>query len=141
MLAQLFIAVILGLVLGHWVFAYRGPHPLGGESAFGKDPCCPVTPTLEQAATVEIGVAGINAPLLPVSSAGATLELHVTGMTCQACANRVGAALRSVPGVNSADVTLATGIVLVSCTSSGQTLRSLLTAAVEEAGFGVRRLE
>jgi len=73
------------------------------------------------------------------------VELHVTGMTCQACVKRVGGALQAVPGVQSADVTLDTGVVLVKCTGSengvSSTLRSLLTAAVEDVGFGVGTLE
>lgn len=72
----LFIAVILGLGLGHCLFAYRGPHPAGGGEAFsGKDPCCPVTPILGGGKRSSADSAGINAPLLSVAGSSYSVSM------------------------------------------------------------------
>ena len=66
-------------------------------------------------------------------------ELVVSGMTCSACSGSVEDALMRVEGVQSSSVSLVTGRVDVTFSTSGQaeeTLRALVTA-VEDAGFDV----
>lgn len=68
-------------------------------------------------------------------SRDAELSLPVTGMTCAACVTHVGNALRSVEGVESADVSLASESASVKM--RGETGASELTKAVRDAGYGV----
>ena len=61
-------------------------------------------------------------------------DLAITGMTCASCVASVESALRSVPGVASADVNLATEratVRLAPATDMGGLVR-----AVERAGYG-----
>lgn len=63
-----------------------------------------------------------------------TRELAITGMTCATCALRVEKALRTVPGVSSATVNLATERATVE--GIGGTLQpAALIAAVQRAGY------
>jgi len=64
-----------------------------------------------------------------------TLTLPVEGMTCASCVGRVERALRAVPGVIGANVNLATERAEIT-TANGPD-RSLLVAAIEDAGYGV----
>ena len=63
------------------------------------------------------------------------ITLPVSGMTCASCAGRVEKALRSVPGVRSAAVNLATENVTVGA-DPGVPVEQL-TAAVRQAGYEV----
>jgi Cu+-exporting ATPase len=74
----------------------------------------------------------------------ATLTFPVQGMTCASCAGRVERALRAVPGVQSAEVNLATEAVAVTAAPAAAgaavmngTLGAGLRKAVERAGYGV----
>ena len=62
------------------------------------------------------------------------LDLPIEGMSCASCVGRVEKALRAVPGVNSADVNLATERARVR--GDGVT-RQRLAEAVEQAGYHV----
>jgi len=62
----------------------------------------------------------------------ATVELTVSGMTCDGCANTVTRILQRVPGVTGARVELSGGRASVAGTASTQEL----IAAVRAAGFG-----
>ncbi len=64
------------------------------------------------------------------------LELAVTGMRCAGCSETVGAALKRVPGVESADVSFAAGLALVRG-DPGNVAPSIdaLVAAVRAAGY------
>ncbi len=64
------------------------------------------------------------------------VELRIVGMTCAACVSRLEAALRRVPGVQSATVNLATEKATVVC-DGGEADRENLVEAVEIAGFDV----
>ncbi len=66
------------------------------------------------------------------------LDLPVSGMTCASCAGRVERALRKVPGVQDANVNLASeqARVQLAAPSSAATLPALV-AAVEQAGYQV----
>jgi P-type Cu+ transporter len=64
------------------------------------------------------------------------LELPITGMTCASCVNRVGKALKKVPGVLDANVNLASEQAAVTYMPSVAGW-SELKAAVENAGYGV----
>jgi copper chaperone len=60
-----------------------------------------------------------------------TIELKVTGMSCQHCVRAVTQALAAVPGVSGASVTLETGIAVV----EGQGPPEPLIQAVVDAGY------
>lgn len=62
----------------------------------------------------------------------ATIELNVTGMTCDHCVHAVTEALQSVDGVRQASVELATGKAHVE--HEGASFAALV-AAVEEEGY------
>ncbi|MBX9613087.1 MAG: mercury(II) reductase [Burkholderiales bacterium] len=63
------------------------------------------------------------------------ISLTIEGMTCDACANHVGEALRKVPGVERADVAYPAG----SATVSGKTLDAqALIAAVSALGYSAK---
>jgi Cu+-exporting ATPase len=66
-----------------------------------------------------------------------TLTVPVTGITCAACVLHVGNALRSVSGVDSADVSLALETASVTLASGTDTGADELLAAVKDAGYGV----
>ena len=59
-------------------------------------------------------------------------------MTCASCVSHVGNALREVPGVESADVSLATETATVVLAEDAEVPRSDLADAVKSAGYGVR---
>lgn len=62
--------------------------------------------------------------------------IQVQGMTCQGCVNSVTRALKSVQGVQSADVSLEKNQATVTY-ADGQTSVSDLKQAVEDAGYDV----
>ena len=62
-----------------------------------------------------------------------TLRLPVTGMTCGHCVASVQEEISEIPGVESVDVTLETGNVVV--TSAEPVTREAVEAAVTEAGY------
>lgn len=66
--------------------------------------------------------------------ASANTELVVRGMNCAGCANSVTQALRNVPGVANADVSLQEGRARVRW-ANGEQSADRLIAAVKEAGF------
>jgi Cu+-exporting ATPase len=78
-------------------------------------------------------------PTLPPPAAPGpvhTATLAIEGMTCASCANFVERALRRAPGVQSAQVNLATEKATVAFVP-GLTDRAQLAAAVEAAGYHV----
>ncbi len=60
-----------------------------------------------------------------------TIELAITGMTCNHCVARTAKALEAVPGVEQAEVTLEPGGAVV----TGSANADALIAAVKEAGY------
>ncbi len=62
------------------------------------------------------------------------IELQVAGMTCGSCVARVNRALLSVPGVQGAEVDLASGLAHVSVSDAERALNSLLRA-LTDAGY------
>jgi Cu+-exporting ATPase len=67
------------------------------------------------------------------------VQLQVREMTCASCVGRVEKALLKVPGVQQAEVNLATETATVTLTQA--TDPALLVAAVEKAGYGATALE
>lgn len=63
--------------------------------------------------------------------------LKVTGMSCGGCVSTIEGALKAVPGVSSATVSLANHEATVQF-SEGQTSHEQLQSAVEKAGYGVQ---
>src|SRR3954447_23501366 len=78
----------------------------------------------------------------PTATPAATREvsLPITGMTCASCVRRVERTLGKVAGVASANVNLATEQATVAY-DPAQVHLADLEAAVEKAGYGVRREE
>jgi Cu+-exporting ATPase len=75
----------------------------------------------------------------PSDSNLARLDLAIEGMTCASCSLRVERALKKVPGVQQADVNLATESARVQVPlDQAQALAPVLRRAVREAGYGVR---
>ncbi|MBF6589284.1 MAG: copper ion binding protein, partial [Ktedonobacterales bacterium] len=68
-----------------------------------------------------------------------TTELTITGMTCASCARRVERALSRVPGVDAANVNLATERATVTYAPAEASLPNLI-GAVERAGYGAAEL-
>lgn len=77
--------------------------------------------------------------------AGSTTSAHevrvpVAGMTCRACETRVTKALRTVPGVLDADVSVRRGsAVLTVADDAAEDLEARVSAVVERAGYRVGR--
>ncbi len=67
--------------------------------------------------------------------ASSATTLRIEGMTCGNCARHVTEALQSVPGVQSASVTLQTEQALVRWTSDARAEPQELVRAVKEAGY------
>ncbi|MBL8586775.1 MAG: cation-translocating P-type ATPase, partial [Bradyrhizobiaceae bacterium] len=76
----------------------------------------------------------IKSPEQEVAAAPPHVVLDIGGMTCAACATRVEAALRQVPGVEQASVNLALERADVALRSPAVTA-SQLAAAVERIGY------
>ena len=73
----------------------------------------------------------------PAPGTQVMLTVPVTGMTCAACVLHVGNALRSVPGVDSAEVSLATETASVTLAAGTATDADDLLEAVKDAGYGI----
>ena len=67
------------------------------------------------------------------------IQLQVSGMTCASCVARVEKALKTVPGVASASVNLATERVSIQAPASVPV--SVLKAAIEKAGYGANEVQ
>ena len=67
----------------------------------------------------------------------APIRLQVEGISCASCVSRVEKALRAVPGVSDATVNLTTETASI----VGSAEYAALVAAVERAGYGVKRPE
>ncbi|MDE6378811.1 MAG: SO_0444 family Cu/Zn efflux transporter [Duncaniella sp.] len=63
-----------------------------------------------------------------------TQEIQITGMACEHCRSTVFKALSALPGVESVDVNLSTGVATV----EGNVDRKALTDAIYAAGFNVK---
>lgn len=72
---------------------------------------------------------------IPADASKEAVELSISGMTCGGCASTVQRVLTRVSGVHSAHVDHRTGRAVV----TGAAPAEELIAAVEAAGFGVRR--
>lgn len=63
-----------------------------------------------------------------------TIELKVDGMTCGSCVNAVSRALSAIPGVETVDVRLETGIATVRGGQVAEKVNALLSA-LATAGY------
>ena len=74
------------------------------------------------------------------TTAPATLDLGVAGMTCASCVTRVERALKKVPGVSDAVVNLATESARVTFAPS-QEIEAQIRRAVRNAGYEPRKAD
>jgi len=65
------------------------------------------------------------------------VTIHIAGMMCQHCVNRVEGILKAVDGVSSVEVDLGKAVIL----AEDAIAESVLTEAVEDAGFDVTGCE
>ena len=65
--------------------------------------------------------------------------LHVDGMMCQNCAKHVREALEKIQGVS--DVSVDLGAKTVSLTASGDVSDSVLSGAVDKAGYELKGID
>jgi copper chaperone len=68
-------------------------------------------------------------------TASVTTTVTVTGMTCSHCVESVSEEILEVPGVESVDVVLATGLVTI--TSAAPLDPADIESAVDEAGYAL----
>ena len=84
----------------------------------------------------------VKAPEAPADSINqelSTLTFSVGGMTCAACVHHVGSALRELPGVIDANVSIGTETATVEfAPTSGTVTKSALRDAVSGAGYSIR---
>lgn len=83
-----------------------------------------------------LGVGASNPAVVQAVQASQTLELGISGMTCEGCALNVKNALVSVPGVIDAAVSYEEGKAVVKLSGS-QAGRERVSKAVEKAGYKV----
>lgn len=65
-----------------------------------------------------------------------TIQLNITGMSCDGCARSVQNALKNTPGVQNVQVDL--NVQTATVTLNPSTSQDDLVSAVEDAGYGVR---
>ncbi|MCI0404797.1 MAG: cation transporter [candidate division Zixibacteria bacterium] len=82
-----------------------------------------------------LGIGVTKAPVIQATQASQTVELGVSGMTCEGCAQNVKSALVSVPGVADAEVSWEEGKAVVKVSNSVE--KSQLKVAVEKSGYKV----
>ncbi len=82
----------------------------------------------------------IIATMNTISTTAPTLDLGIGGMTCASCVGRVERALRKVPGVQEANVNLATESARITFEPSEQ-MEARLRRAVRDAGYEPRSAE
>src|SRR5690348_13290707 len=75
------------------------------------------------------------------TSDAAATELLIAGMNCNGCVQHVTEALRSVPGVASANISLEKGLAQIRWQPGVSQKISTLVAAVEAAGYKAKPLE
>ena len=63
------------------------------------------------------------------------LKFDVTGMTCAACSARVEKVTKQIPGVESADVNLLAGTMVVTATDAQ--IANQIVLAVTDSGYGI----
>lgn len=71
------------------------------------------------------------------SSRESEISIPVTGMTCASCVAHVGSALKSVEGVETAEVSLASESANVRISTANGASTDQLLNAVRDAGYGV----
>lgn len=137
---EIFVAVILGLGVGHGVFRH-----LRKDTRSSNTICCShggdsilITHELDR---VEHAVAAA----LEVQAINEVITLRVDGMTCGSCTNTVTRALTAVPGVVSALVSLPRrdlpeGRASVSIAAAGFSGVSTLIEAVDQVGFDAQQI-
>ena len=114
---ELFVAVIGGLTLGHAFFNLHAPVPASA------DPCCRGADLNNEGSIGQPLVASYQAPMPAaiISPHGsdvagrAVYRLHVSGMVCAQCEEKVSSTLAMVPGVLSVRADSTSGEVQAIC--------------------------
>ncbi|MCI0330337.1 MAG: cation transporter [candidate division Zixibacteria bacterium] len=82
-----------------------------------------------------LGIGATKAPVIQATQASQTVELGISGMTCEGCAQNVKNALVGVPGVVDAEVNWEEGKAVVKVSDSVE--KNRLKLAVEKSGYKV----
>jgi copper chaperone CopZ len=83
-----------------------------------------------------LGIGSAQAPAIQATQASQTVQLDISGMTCEGCAQNVKNALVGVPGVVDAEVSYEKGKAVVKLSGS-QADQEKLANAVQKAGYKV----
>jgi len=98
---EIFVAVILGLMLGRFCFNRRA-----GAAGEGE-PCCEAT-SMPQPKPAKMSYVANDTPMVP-TAVTPTRTLELVGLTCEKCQNKCLKALNAVPGTYSVSITLVPG--------------------------------
>lgn len=96
---------------------------------------CQKSSTMETDSTADAQSQIESKPAVPTSGGTETVVLHVYGMSCPLCATNVDKQLLKVSGVQSVNVNLNTGRVLVQVDRNNRPEQESLERAVTESGF------
>ena len=138
-----FIYNSIGIPLAAGCFVALGLtlNPMFGAAAMSLSSFCVVTNALRLNLCKLYNPAHDKKVKAPTSKSadGNEITVHIKGMMCEHCENRVKAALEALPNVESADVSHKSGTAIL--TLKGDIKDGDIKKAVEDAGYKVKQIE
>ena len=138
-----FIYNSIGIPLAAGCFVALGLtlNPMFGAAAMSLSSFCVVTNALRLNLCKLYNPAHDKKVKAPASKSadGNEITVHIKGMMCEHCENRVKAALEALPNVESADVSHKSGTAIL--TLKGDINDGGIKKAVEDAGYKVKQIE